>query len=195
MSIKAAPQRQAGLTIIELILFIVIMGVALGGVLAVMSRSSLHSAEPIPRKQAILRAEAVLEEVALAHFTFCHPSADNAETANSTPECTNLPENFGPRPGEGRPFLNVNDYVSGAGVAAAVTTDAGGAPLQPAGYPTTVTIRPVAGFGPAGRQIGTVPAPLSANSDVLHISVAVQYSGGTVTLDRYRTRYAPNSLP
>lgn len=194
MSIKPAPSRQAGLTIIELTLFIVIMGIAVAGVLTVMGRASIQSADPILRKQAILRAEAVLEEVALANFTFCHPSDDNAETALSSGDCA-TPENFGPQAGETRPFLNINDYVPGASVAAAITTDPSGAPLLPANYPTTVRIRPVGGFGPPGLQIGNVPLPLSANSDVLHISVAVQYSGGTVTLDRYRTRYAPKSMP
>lgn len=187
--------RQRGLTLIELTVFIVIMGVALAGILGVMGRFTRQSADPLQRKQAILRAEAVLEEIALANFTYCHPSDANAEVATAT-TCAMpaLQENFGPLTGESRPYLNVNDYVSGAGIAVPVTTDATGAPLQPAGYATTVTIRPAL-LGPAGMQIGQVPDPASANSDVLHISVAVSYRGGTVVLDRYRTRYAPTSMP
>ena len=190
-------KRQHGLTIIELTMFIVIMGVALAGILAVMNRFSRMSAEPIQRKQAILRAEAVLEEIALAQFTFCHPSDPNAEVATGSTTCTPLlRENFGPQqPGESRPYFNVNDYVAGAGVTTTVTTDANGVPLQPAGYLTTVTIEPIENFGPAGLQIGSIPVPLGANSDVLRIAVTVEYSGGKVVLDRYRTRYAPTSMP
>ncbi len=191
-------KRQRGLTIIELTMFIVIMGIALAGILAVMDRSSRMAPEPIQRKQAILRAEAVLEEIALAQFTFCHPTDANAEVATGSTTCASptLRENFGPQvAGESRPYFNVNDYVSGAGVSTIVTTDANGVPLQPAGYNTTITIEPVEDFGPPGLEIGSIPVPLGASSDVLRIAVTVEYSGGKVVLDRYRTRYAPTSMP
>ena len=191
--------RQRGLTLIELTMFIVIMGVAMAGILGVMDRFTRQSGDPLQRKQAILRAEAVLEEIALANITFCHPDDAKAETATAsttgTEKCATLPENFGPRAGESRPYLNVNDYVTGAGAETSFTTDANGNALQPAGYTTTVTIKPIAGFGPSGAQIGGITAPVSADSDVLHISVKVVYAGGTIVLDRYRTRYAPTSMP
>ncbi len=197
MSTKRPASRQYGLTIIELTMFMVILGVALAGILGVMNRFSRLSAEPIQRKQAILRAEAVLEEIALAQFTFCHPTDPNAEVATGATTCTPaLRENFGRQvAGESRPYFNVNDYVTGAGVPATITTDANGATLQPAGYTTTVTIEPVENFGAAGLQIGSIPFPVGANSDVLRIAVTVEYSGGKVVLDRYRTRYAPTSMP
>lgn len=206
MSIK--PQRQAGLTLVELILFIVIVGVALVGFTTVYTYTSTASADPLRRKQAMLLAEALIEEVSLARFTFCHPNDAKAETATSSATCATMRENFGPQGGEARPFFNINDYVAAPGIATSFTaSDPGGGisdvngsaiPAALASYKAKVTIRPVAAFGPAGLQIGEVDSPPNndANTDVLHISVNVTYDNGqSVVLDRYRTRYAPNSMP
>ncbi len=207
MCTKRALRRQAGLTMIELIVFIVIIGVAVTGVLGTLSSVSARSVDPVLRKQALLRAESLLEEVSLAHFTYCHPSDANAETATSAAGCAGLPEDVGPRIGEARPYFNVNDYAGAFGVKTSFNaadpsgnqvTDVTGALMLPAGYRALVTIKTVAAFGPPGMQIGSVAPPgNSADAEVLHISVEVTYgnNGDSVTLDRYRTRYAPNSLP
>lgn len=211
MYTRGALQRQFGLTMMELIIFILVMGVAVTAVLGALSSITAHSADPLLRKQAMLRAESLLEEVSLAHFTFCHPDDANAETATSEAGCGSLPESVGPRAGDTRPYFNINDYVTAFGVATSfnpadpsgnTVTDVTGAPMTPAGFQARVTITPVAAFGPAGMSIGSVAAPLnSADADVLLISVDVAYgpsNNGTrehVTLERYRTRYAPNSMP
>lgn len=203
MSIKPAPLRQRGLTMIELIVFIIVIGVAVAGVLGTLSSVSKRSADPLVRKQAMLLAESLLEEVALSHFTYCHPDAANAETATGSATCASLPEAFGRQPGETRPYFNVNDYVTAAAVPASFNpadpsggnvTDVSGNPMVPAGYRALVTITPVAGFGPAGMQIGSAGA--SADTDVLRISVDVAFGDNQhIILERYRTRYAPNSVP
>jgi MSHA pilin protein MshD len=205
MSIKRL--RQAGLTMIELIVFIVIMGVALAGVLTVFAYTSNSSADPLQRKQAMLLAEALLEEVSLARFTYCHPNDAAADTATSAAGCATLPENVGPRAGEVRPFFNVNDYVTTFGTKTSFTpgdplggiTDVTGAalPSRLAFYKAFVTINSVAKFGPPGMEIGAVAAPVNgADTDVLHISVRVEFGNNqSIVLDRYRTRYAPNSTP
>jgi MSHA pilin protein MshD len=46
------PRSQAGLSLIELVMFIVIVGVAVAGVLSVMNVTTRHSADPMIRKQA-----------------------------------------------------------------------------------------------------------------------------------------------
>lgn len=61
MSMSKASQR--GFTLIELIIFIVIVAVGLAGILLVMNTSVKSSADPMVRKQAIALAESVLEEV------------------------------------------------------------------------------------------------------------------------------------
>ena len=59
------PRRQAGLSLIELVMFIVIVGVAVAGVLSVMNVTTRHSADPMIRKQAQAIAESLLEEIEL----------------------------------------------------------------------------------------------------------------------------------
>lgn len=60
--------RQRGLTLVELILFIVIVGVAVAGVLAVFNQATRASADPLVRKQAMAVAEALLEEIVAVHY-------------------------------------------------------------------------------------------------------------------------------
>jgi MSHA pilin protein MshD len=55
--------RQRGFTIIELIVFIVIVGVALAGILTVMNQVVSRSADPMLTKQAAALADSVMEEV------------------------------------------------------------------------------------------------------------------------------------
>ena len=55
--------RQRGFTLIELIIFIVIVGVALAGILTVMNQVVSRSADPMLTKQAVALADSVMEEV------------------------------------------------------------------------------------------------------------------------------------
>lgn len=55
--------RHSGFTLIELIIFIVVVSAGLAGILSVMNISVTSSADPMVRKQAIAIAESVLEEV------------------------------------------------------------------------------------------------------------------------------------
>lgn len=196
---RPCPARQHGFNLIELLFFIVLVSIAVVGILLVQSRTALMSADPQLRKQALAIAESLLEEMTLAKFTYCDPTDSLADTATSPAGCSSvaLQENAGLESGSvmTRPFDNVNDYVAAFGVAQPYTTDAQGGNF-PAGYAATVTITPDTGLGPAGSPISPVDAT-PANMNVLRITVSVSYRNGTenVTLDGYRTRYAPNSLP
>lgn len=203
MSSKWTRSRaQSGLTLIELIMFILIVGVALAGIIAVLNLTTKGSADPLRRKQALMIAEGLLEEVQLARFTFCDPGADKAgdDNINGSAEC-DIPENWGPEKGSvpeldnKRPFDNINDYVTAANLAASTfsdkdgkLTDANGESMNLDGYSATVTVTP--------ESIGGIPVtnPASADVDVLRIRVEVRYDGETLVLDGYRTRYAPNFL-
>ena len=61
-------QSQRGFTLIELIMFIVIVGVGVAGVLSVFTSSVKSSADPMVRKQAMSIAESLLEEILLKEF-------------------------------------------------------------------------------------------------------------------------------
>jgi MSHA pilin protein MshD len=193
---RAERARQRGVTLIELILFIVIVSVAVVGVLQAMRVNSAGNADPLRRKQALMIAEALLEEVQLARFTYCDPASDNADSAAGSAACA-IPERFGQgaggEPQGPRPYDNVNDYVAAANVPSAafdvgnVLSDASGAPMALAGYSARLTIVPESLGGIAS---GNTPGDVG---DVLRISVAVSYDNQTLVLDGYRTRYAPNS--
>jgi MSHA pilin protein MshD len=59
---------QSGLTLIELVIFIVIVSVAVVGVLSVMNFTTQHSADPLVRKQAAALADSILEEILLKDY-------------------------------------------------------------------------------------------------------------------------------
>lgn len=186
--------RQRGVTLVELIMFIMIISVALAGILQVMRFTTANSADPLRRKQALMLAEALLEEVRQAGFTFCDPRSSNAGEAATTADCA-LKEGWGNEGPAGtlylRPYDNVNDYVGAANVATAAFNsgagtllDALGRPMNLAGYSATVAIEP--------DKLGDIAAGTTADSEALRIRVVVTYPGDDpVTLDGYRARYAP----
>ena len=180
-------RRQHGLTLIELIMFIVIVSVALAGVLTVLNITTKSSADPMIRKQALAIAEAVLEEVMLQPFTWCDPDDPVAATATTTSyaDCTTQENNLTAEGGESRgsattPWDNVNDYNSTTPISSNV---AGGDSTL---YPATVTVERVALNG-----IGDT----SVTSAALLITVSVTAGSETIQLQGYRTRHSPNLLP
>jgi len=61
--------KQRGISLVELIMFIVIVGVALAGILLVMNVTTKGSADPLIHKQALAIAESLLEEIELQDFS------------------------------------------------------------------------------------------------------------------------------
>lgn len=185
-------ERQRGVTLVELLVFIVIVGIAVGGVLGVMSYTSSHGADPLRRKQALMVAESLMEEVQLAYFTYCDPASPDADQATGAADC-DIPEDWGQsgsEPVNARPYDNINDYVPAAATPVAAfnaggrIVDASGAPFEVAGMTATVAVTPAAlnGIGAPGS---------AADTPVLRITVTVAYDGDRIVLDAYRTRYAP----
>ncbi len=75
--------QQHGFSLIELVLFIVVISVGIAGVLSVMNLNAQHSVDPMVRKQAIALADSILEEVLLKEF--CDPdNTENGETGRDT---------------------------------------------------------------------------------------------------------------
>jgi MSHA pilin protein MshD len=65
--------RQPGFTLVELVVFIVVVAVGISGILSVMTFTSRHSADPMVREQALLVAESYMQEILLK--SFLDPSA------------------------------------------------------------------------------------------------------------------------
>ena len=76
--------RARGFTLIELIMFIVIVSIALVGVLKVMDMVVASSADPMVRKQAVALAESVLQEVSQKAYADPDPSSASSETTRAT---------------------------------------------------------------------------------------------------------------
>lgn len=88
------PARRAGFTLIEMLVFIVVSGIALIALVQVLAGSVRRSADPLRPKQAMLVAESMLEEVLLKPYS--HPIGGYACTA--------------PPPCDRRQFDDVGDY-------------------------------------------------------------------------------------
>ena len=95
-------RRQLGVTLIELIVFMVIVGVGVIGLLSVTNSTIMHSADPMLRKQALAIAESLLLEIEQRPMTWCDPNDANALIATSAASCATTPEVLGPEAGESR---------------------------------------------------------------------------------------------
>ena len=74
--------RQGGFTLIELIIFIVVVGAGLAGILSVMNTVVKSSADPMVRKQAVALADSILEEILLK--AYADPDGVSGETTRAT---------------------------------------------------------------------------------------------------------------
>ena len=77
---RMRPQR--GFTLIEVIIFIVVVGAGLAGILAVSTNAVKGSAEPMVRKQATALADSILEEILQKEYE--DPDGTGGETTRTT---------------------------------------------------------------------------------------------------------------
>lgn len=190
-------RRQGGVTLVELIVFIVIVSVGVVGLVSVAGPMVRGSADPMLRKQMMAAAETLLNEVLQQPFTFCDPDDPNASIAQSAANCsTGLSQDLGGAAlvtavpatetryanAPGQQYDNVADYggaSSANGRLGANLDDATGLFTLP-GYTATVAVTRV------GTLFG-VP-----NDAALMVTVTVSHAGqDDFSLSGYRFRYAP----
>ncbi len=174
-----------GLSLVELLVFIVVVSAALAGVLQVFVQAGTASADPLLRRQALAVAESLLEEVQLMPYTWCDGDDAQVETATGPAGCAGAADAIGPEPGENRlalpQFDHVNDYHGL--VLAGITDIAGVAVAGLAAYSASVTV--------AASALHTIGA---GSGDALRITVTVTGPANTsVTLEGLRSRHAPNT--
>src|SRR5438445_4903742 len=109
--------RSLGLSLIELVFLIVILGIGFGATFLLYTQATKGSVDPVVRKQVLAIATSLLEEIELRGFTYCDPDDANVYTATSATvgpgACASIAENaMGPDAGETARALfdNVNDY-------------------------------------------------------------------------------------
>lgn len=93
-------RRQAGFTLVELIVFIVVVSIGMAGILLVMDVAVKSSADPMLRKQAMALADSLLEEILLKEFA--DPDGVGGETTRATFDDVN-------------DFNGINETISAAG--------------------------------------------------------------------------------
>jgi MSHA pilin protein MshD len=192
--------RSPGMSLIEVVVFLVVLGIGLVGIFSVFNQVTRGSVDPMVRKQTLAIAAALLEEIELRPFTFCDPDDPNVFTATGPPAtgCTTN-EGIGTEGGETRHnanlalrFDNVSDYHGfcmgpGAPVCSdtVIRTAAGPTISELANYRVDVTV------AEAGADLPNV----AAGTEGLLITVTAihQPTGITTSLQGYRLRYAPNS--
>lgn len=187
-----AVTSQSGISLIELVIFMVVVSVGVAGILSVMNVTTRSSADPMIQKQAIAIAEAMLDEIMLHPFTYCDPDDANVRTTNSVAGCASTAEAaLTAEAGEARysnvtPFDNVNDYAGFA------------MPAPPGYYAINDSVTPVVGLEGYGTAIAMSYAGtgfgLADNAAAIRIDVTVTGPANTtVNLTGYRFRYAPNA--
>lgn len=183
MFIERRAILQRGTTLVELIMFIIIVSVGVVGLVSTMNPLIRHSADPMLTKQMTTIAESLLNEVLHQAFTWCDPDDSAAATATSASACTDDQNKAGaaltaPTPAtETRlTFDNVADYGN---FVQADIADAAGNNAMP-GYRAEVAV----------ARAGT--AFDLADDSVLRVTVTVKRAGqADFALTGYRFRYAP----
>lgn len=190
MSIMFLSQR--GITLIEQIVFIVIVSVGVIALVSSMSPMIRASADPMVTKQFVAIAESLLNEILHQPFTWCDPDDSKASTAQAYGACASSAQNtMGPTPaGETRDgssgsfFDNVRDY---AGFAMDDVTDPAGGSII-GGYRAEVAMAEAGGtFGVAAD------AALLITVTVCRTTAPSSACAGrdSFALSGYRFRYAP----
>ena len=158
-----------GFSLIELVIGIVVVGIAIASVLTVFVTTTAHSADPMERQQAQLIAEAYLDEILLKKFY----DPDTNNVCPAAVEARNA-------------FDNVCDYD---GLVQSPPQDQYGN-VTVAGYTASVSVTPTAvSLGPGGNLVDNTSV-----IRVLQVTVTVTGpNGNSVTLNGYRTNYECNT--
>jgi MSHA pilin protein MshD len=161
--------RGRGVTLIEVLIFILIVSVALAAILNLLTLTVAHSGDPLVRRQSLAVGESLIQEI------------DSVPFAQNDPR-TGAAEAIGPESGESRgsntaPFDDPRDY-SGYSETGITTPD--GTPIPGlSSYSATASA--------AQQSVGNIPA-----ADGLLVTVTVTGpSGEPMALSSFRALYAP----
>ena len=110
--------KQAGATLIELIVSIVIISTALAGILGLINLTVLHSADPLVQHQAIAIAESYLEEITA--LPILDPDGVDGEIGRTNFDDTDDYDghiDVGARDQDDNPIAGLNNYTINVNIA------------------------------------------------------------------------------
>ena len=162
MNHRPGPGAQRGLTLVELIIAIVIVGIAAAALYTAMASITARSADPMLRQQSLAIAEAYLGEILAQHFL-------DPATFQQCP----------PPPLPPPPRAEYDDVCDYAGLDDDGARDALGNVIDGLqGYRVSVAVTP--------RSLSGLAAEVA-----LHVRVSVRDPGGqSLSLEGWRTCYA-----
>ncbi len=166
MCTKSSPMLQRGISLVELIMYIVIVSVAITGILAVMDQVTRYSADPLVQKQAIAVAESLLEEIELQDF-------NSASGVTSCPTGPNLVT----QANRASQYHIVCDYNGFSTTGIFSLNDSTSASAVLANYTANVAITNEAFNG------------IAAGSAVRITVTVIDPQNNTISIDGYRTAY------
>lgn len=121
-------RENRGFTLIELVISIVVVSIALGGVLMAINYTVTHSADPMLQHQAVAIAESYLEEILLKPFTDPDgiDEGNNRALFDDVGDYGGLNDN-GARDQTGTPIAGLENYTVDVAVVGTPLNDIGAA--------------------------------------------------------------------
>ncbi len=160
--------RARGLSLVELIIFIVVVTVALAGVLSVLQISTRYSADPLMRKEALALSEAMMDEILSKDY---QNDPNDATNTSATLGCTAKTTNPTCLPNVPAHRANYNDVDDFNGWSWSPAQMSGVSVIAPLPCLTTVLV--------------AAPAPLDGVNGKL-ITVTTTCGAETVALQGFR---------
>ena len=197
-------RRDAGFTLIDVLVLIVLVGTLAGSLTVLFSRLSVQSAQTLRAQQALTLAQSLLDEVRAMPMTYCDPNDAQATTATGAfigaLGCASMVEGLGTEGGEQRAglpaarFDNVSDYNNLVGCAGGICDPtATPALINPAGTPLAGCTARIVTTPQAMPGIAALDA--NGRPQGLRIVVTVTCPGIADTLvEGVRLRHSPRQI-
>jgi len=163
-------RRCHGFTLLELIIFMVVVAAGLAGILSAMDSVVKSSADPMVRKQAVVLAESLLEEIMLKEY--CDP--DTVDRTATPPHC---PARVAADQEASRDLYDdVDDYHGKTETLFNSASGAAGWPVALDGYLVTIAV-PTTTLGDS--------SPVPAKK----VTITVSRGSESISLSGYRANY------
>jgi MSHA pilin protein MshD len=183
---------QRGFTLIELLFFNVVVSAGLAGILSVMNTTVQFSAEPMARKQAMVLAESVLEEIVQKDYADTDlldldpdldPKAEHVKDRNRAKATVNDGDGYGyPDDVDDYYYDDVydDDMIVYDEMIESILTDG---PDSLSDYVVTIDVQSSSWSVDSTLPLPILPVP------VKKITVTVTGGGQTISLSGYRADY------